>query len=425
MYRVLNSVSAPMSVPMTAKPASMSPVRAAARHGVAARLVAFSLVALALAACGKKEAPPPSDEPKVSGNTVEFPATVRTLPGIVGETVKSGGERMLSLPGRLVWNEDRTVRVTTPFAGRVTEVLVQPGTNVKAGQALAMLTSTDFGVAQADARKAAADAAYAGKALARQRELYGAGVVAQKDLEQTQADAARANADLQRTQAALRQYGAGAQGEGASNRFALRTPIDGLVVERNINNGMELRPDQPPTAPLFLVTDPGELWAQVDAAEADIALFKPGVTVQLVSAAYPGETFAGKVVKVADYVDPAARSIKVRLSVPNPDRRLKAEMFVTAKLQAASFQGIAVPSKAVFLAENHHFVFVRTAQNRFERKQIKLGVSLPGMTEAVEGLKDGDVVVTDGNLYLQDILRDATAVNAARASEASSASAKQ
>jgi len=425
MYRVLNSVSAPMSVSMTATPASISPARATARHGVAARLAAFSLVALALAACGKQEAPPPNDEPKVSGNTIEFPATVRTLPGISGQAVKSGGERMLSLPGRLVWNEDRTVRVTTPFAGRVTEVLVQPGSNVKAGQSLATLTSTDFGIAQADARKAAADSAYAGKALARQRELYNAGIVAQKELEQTQADAARASADLQRTQAALRQYGAAAQGEGASNRFALRTPIDGLLVERNINVGMELRPDQPPAAPLFLVTDPSELWAQVDAAESDLALFKPGVTVQLVSSAYPGETFAGKVIKVADYVDPAARSIKVRLAVPNQDRRLKAEMFVTAKLQAASFQGISVPSKAVFLADNRSYVFVRTAQNHFERRLVKLGVSLPGITEVVEGLKDGDMVVIEGNLYLQDILRDATAVNAARAGEASSASAKQ
>ncbi|MEJ6890823.1 efflux RND transporter periplasmic adaptor subunit, partial [Bradyrhizobium diazoefficiens] len=132
--------------------------------------------------------------------------------------------------------------------------LVQPGATVKAGQPLAMLTSPDFGVAQADARKAAADSAVAAKALARQRELYGAGIIAQKELEQAQADAARAAADLQRTRAALSQYGAAAAGtDGVNQRFALRSPIDGLVVERNINLGMELRPDQPPTAPLFLV----------------------------------------------------------------------------------------------------------------------------------------------------------------------------
>jgi len=191
-----------------------------------------------------------------------------------------------------------------------------------------------------------------------------------------------------------------------------------LVVERNINPGQELRPDQPPASPLFLITDPSTLWAQLDATEADLALFKPGVTVKLTSAAYPGETFPGTVVKVADYVDPASRSVKVRLVVPNADRRLKAEMFVTAKLQAASFKGIAVPSKAVFLADNKNYVFVRPSQNVFERRQVTLGVSLPGTTEVLEGLKDGEVVVTDGNLYLQEILRDATAVNSARAAGA-------
>jgi len=380
-------------------------------------LAALALSALALAACGKSEAPKADDDPKVTGETIQFPASVKALPGIAGEAAKSGGERMLSLPGRLVWNEDKTVRVATPFAGRVTEILVQPGTTVKAGQPLANLTSPDFGVAQADARKAAADNAVAAKALARQRELFEAGVIAQKDLEQAQGDAARSAADLQRTQAALRQYGAAAAGDAVNQRFALRSPIDGLVVERNINPGMELRPDQPPAAPLFVVTDPTTLWAQLDASEADLSLFKAGVTVQLVSAAYPGETFAGTVVKIADYVDPTARSIKVRLSVPNPDRRLKAEMFVTAKLRAASFEGVAVPSKAVFLADNRNYVFVRTANNTFVRRQVKVGVVLPGVTEVLDGIRDGETVITDGNLYLQDILRDATAVNAARAAE--------
>ena len=375
-----------------------------------------SLCALALAGCGKKEVPEPDDDPKIAGQTITYPAGVKALPGVVGQPVQSGGDRMLSMPGRLVWNEDKTVRVATPFVGRVMEILVQPGTTVKAGQPLAMLTSPDYGVAQADARKAAADSAVAGKALARQRELYQAGVIAQKDLEQSQADNARAAADLARTQAALRMYGAGG-GDGVNQRFALRSPIEGLVVERNINTGMEVRPDQQPSSPLFLITDPSTLWAQLDAAEADLGLFKPGINVQLTSAAYPGETFTGTVVKIADYVDPSSRSVKVRLAVPNADRRLKAEMFVTAKVQAASFQGIAVPSKAVFLADNKNYVFVRTSATPFvfERREVKLGVSLPGTTEVVAGLKAGDVVVTDGNLYLQDILRDATAVNAARA----------
>lgn len=371
---------------------------------------------LALGACGRKPEAPARQEPSVKGTMVVFPDNAGALPGVAVEPVRRGAERVLELPGRLVWNEDRTVRVGSPFSGRVTRILVEPGDTVKAGQPLALLSSADFGAAQADVRKAAADAALAAKALARQRELFDAGIVAQKELEQAQADAARASADMQRAQAALRQAGAGPAAAGAGpDGFALRAPIDGLVVERNINPGMELRPDQPPSAPLFLLTDPNELWAQLDAAEADLALFKPGDTVTLSSTAYPGEAFPARVVKIADYVDPAARSVKVRLAVPNPQRRLKAEMFVTARIDAAGFDGVAVPAKAVFLADNHHYVFVKSGAHGFDRREVKLGASLPGVTEVVAGLEPGAEVVTDGNLYLQDILRDATAVNAARA----------
>ncbi|MBV8157696.1 MAG: efflux RND transporter periplasmic adaptor subunit, partial [Dyella sp.] len=139
------------------------------RTGAVQLAAVLSLCVLVLGGCGKKEAPDNDDDPKVAGQVIEYPANVKSLPGIVGQPVKSGGDRMLSMPGRLVWNEDKTVRVASPFAGRVMDILVQPGTTVKAGQPLAMLTSPDFGSAQADARKSAADSAVASKALARQR----------------------------------------------------------------------------------------------------------------------------------------------------------------------------------------------------------------------------------------------------------------
>ncbi len=112
---------------------------------------------------------------------------------------------MLNLPGRLVWNEDKTVRVTTPFAGRVMDIL---GATRRDREGRPAAGNADLARLLAWPRpmpcKAAADSAVAAKSLARQRELYGAGIVAQKELEQAQADSARAAADQQRTQAALR-----------------------------------------------------------------------------------------------------------------------------------------------------------------------------------------------------------------------------
>ncbi|MGY8526816.1 efflux RND transporter periplasmic adaptor subunit [Paracidovorax citrulli] len=362
------------------------------------------LLAVVLTGCQRSEAPH-AEAPVVEGAAITLPAAA--MSGIRVEPVRQGAARALALPGRLMWNEDRTARVASPFAGRVTTILAEPGSMVRAGQPLAVLASPEFSAAQADARKAGADAELAARALARQRELHDAGIIARKEFDLARAEAARADAERRRAEAVLRQTGGThASGDPDAEGFVLRAPIAGLVVARNVNPGMEVRPDQG-GAPLFLITDPTRLWAQIDANEADLRLLRGGGQVQIESAAYPGERFTGTVVKIADFVDPAARSVKVRLDVPNPERRLKAEMFVTARLEAEAITGTAVPDKAVYLIENRHYAFVRQGERRFERREVKPGVTVGGITEITAGLQDAAEVVTDGNLYLQDLLRGA------------------
>ena len=103
-------------------------------------------------------------------------------------------DMVLRFNGRLVWNEDRTVRVFAPFGGRVSSIAVRPGDRVKAGQTLAVLAAPELGVVQAEARKAEQDSALAQKNLARVQELYNAGVAPAKDLQAAQADVARTGA---------------------------------------------------------------------------------------------------------------------------------------------------------------------------------------------------------------------------------------
>lgn len=122
----------------------------------------------------------------------------------------------------------------------MTRIAAQPGDRVKAGQALAYLASPDFGQAQADAGKAQADIALAEKNLARIRELHDNGVAPRKDLSQAEAEHARARSELARAQGRVRLYGGGT---GIDQTLALKSPIAGTVVERNLNPGQELRSD--------------------------------------------------------------------------------------------------------------------------------------------------------------------------------------
>lgn len=310
---------------------------------------------------------------------------------------------MLRLPGRLVWNEEKTVRVFPQLGGRVQSIAVDVGNAVKINQSLAVLNSPDYGQALADARKAGADAQVAAQALERNRQLREAGVVAEKDWQLAEAASVAARAEAQR--ASRRLAGLGGDGDGA---YILRSPLAGVVVERNLNPGMEFRADQA-TAPLFVVTDPGSLWIQIDAGEADLANLKAGEPLLIESRQFPGERFKGVIRHVADFVDPATRTIKVRGEVSNADRRLKGEMFVNALVALPASQALRVPASAVFLLGEKRYVFVEEAPGRYRRQQVEAGSEREGRVDLLAGVKEGDRVVTEGNLNLLKFFKPAIA----------------
>ncbi len=358
-----------------------------------------ALSACLISACNKKaEAPAPDLAPTVSGQSVSFSGSPK---GIRAEPAEKSANTTLSLPGRLVWDEDRTVRVFTPFAGRVVRALVQPGDSVKVGQALAELASPEFSQAQADARKAAADLAFAEKNVRRLKELNVAGIAADKDFQAAEADFQRAEGESDRAQRRLSQVGA-----GDGQNFVLKAPIAGVVVDKSINPGQELRPDQP-GSPLFVISDLSRLWIWIDAAESEIAQLagaRPGAALVINSSAYPNRSFPGKIVKSADFIDPVSRTFKIRGTVDNAQHDLKAEMFVKADFPIAAAVATSpaqiVATAAVLLDGEDHYVFIADNDKTFVRVPVHIVREQPGRT-TVTGLKEGQKVVVEGNLYLQ------------------------
>jgi cobalt-zinc-cadmium efflux system membrane fusion protein len=234
-------------------------------------------------------------------------------------------------------------------------------------------------------------------------ELHKAGVAAAKDLQQAESDEIRAKAEASRAKARLVAYGADVDGAG---HFVLKSPIAGVVVERNANPGQELRPDQP-GAPLFVVTDPRRLWVTLDANETDLAGLSPGMALFITSKQFPDDAFAGTLVQLADFVDPTSRTVKLRGEVPNPQRALKAEMFVSARLKLPAGELPTVSARAVYLEGVRRYVFVRTGEGEFTRRAVRVGPDVDGRMAVLSGLKAGEEAVVAGNLFLQQILASA------------------
>jgi len=363
----------------------------------------IAIVSLAaLAACQDKAEPVAATPmPIIQNNQLRYPAGHPQLPLLVSTPAAAGKTISIELPARLVWNEEKTQRIYPAFAGRVTHISADVGQTVAAGQVLAQLASPEFGAAQADTSRAVADATLARQALQRQRELFEAGVVARKDLEQAEADAARAQAEVARAQARTSLYGSAA---GVNQQLGLRSDIRGVVVERNLNPGQEVRPDNAGPA-MFVVSDPGTLWVQIDAHEADVADLRPGARVNLQLPTLPDLQLEATISAVTDQIDPTTRTIKVRATVANPKRLLKSEMLATALYQRNVGNSIEVPASAVFLRGTQHYVFVQSQPGVFEPRDVKVAYEGASKVLLSEGLKEGEQVVSQNGLLLSRELR--------------------
>jgi len=370
-----------------------------------ARLAIFPL----LVGCHDRprlEAPPESTS---TTNTVTMPAGSPQLSALTVEPVGAGQTTLLPLTGRLVWDEEMTVRVFTPFAGIVRRLLAEVNQPVTNGLPLAEIQSADFGQALADARKAESDFRRAERNLNRLRDLFEHSAAPRKDLEAAEADYAGAQAEKERTEGRLAIYGATTK--ASDHGFLLPSPLDGILVERNVTPGQEVRPDQmlantPQfTAPLFTVTDPSQLWIQIDATEFDLPRLRPGCEFTFTSRAFPGQSFTGRVATVSEFIDPATRAIKVRGTVGNSRRLLKAEMFVNVNLPGQETPGASVPSRAVFLKGEKHYVFVEEQPGQFTRQEVKIGLEQDGRILVLAGVLPGQRVVTDGCVLLQQTLK--------------------
>jgi cobalt-zinc-cadmium efflux system membrane fusion protein len=304
--------------------------------------------------------------------------------------------------GRLLWTDETTARVFTPFNGRIERILANPGEKVGRDQPLLSLTSSDYGQAQAEARKADADLRMAKRQFERAHDLLDAGVLARKDFEQSEADLRHAEAEASRTSARLRSLGE--RRDEVDGTFTLRTPFAGTIVERSVNAGTEVRADA--AAPLFVITDPHRMTVQLDIPEVLSRAVQPGQDIEFSIPSMPGQKAHARITHVADEVDPATQTVRVRGVVENQDLALRGESFIEAMvpLPVSAEAPVRVPADALILVGDQHYLFEQQGAG-YERVPVRIA-SLGGSdgVEVVGNVHPGEHIVIDGALYLEQVL---------------------
>lgn len=309
--------------------------------------------------------------------------------------------------GTVAFNGDRSTQVLAPVSGPITKILVNPGTVVRKGQPLAMVTSPDFASATASYRKAQSAYRNMQRIADLDVQLFKNDAIPRREMEQAQTDAAGALADRDAAIEQMRSLGVD-EGSIASVRenratsalqAVIRAPIDGTVVERLVNPGQLI---QAGSTQCFTISDLSTVWVMANVFESDLAGVAAGqqATVTTAAQAVP---IVGQVTYVGSLVDPASKATSVRVLAPNPRDILKRDMLVNVSIRASQARnGILIPASAVLRDDqNLPFVYLAVPNNRFARRGITIGSRVGDSYEVKAGLTSGDRIVVDGSLFLQ------------------------
>jgi cobalt-zinc-cadmium efflux system membrane fusion protein len=345
--------------------------------------LAFVLILIAIAACTDQiEVPKGPSSPIYQAGRLQYKEDHPQLKLLGLSAAREAQIEKVELPARLVWNEEKTQRIYSPFSGRVGVISVDLGQYVSAGQVLAKLVSPEFGAVQSEAQRAQADLSLARQTNERQQKLFDIGVIARKELDQSNAELKRNEAAFTLAQNRINIYGTPST---INLELTLRSALNGVVVERNINPSQELRTDlnQPP---LFVISDPTSL--------------SPGSAIDVKVSALGDRVYPARLSVVGEQIDPVTRSIKLRAIVSNLDRSLKSDMLAKAVYQKQSKGLLEVPSAAVFLRGRQHAVFVAVNAASFELREVEVAELGTDRILIRTGLKDGEQVVTQNALLL-------------------------
>ena len=314
---------------------------------------------------------------------------------------------ILRTTGTVDWDNDHTTQAITQVSGPITRILVDTGTHVKKGDVLLYVSSPDISNAISAYRKAKNRLDLAQHNLDRNKDLLEHKAISQRDLESAQADYNDAATDVQTSLQTLRIFGvtpqditeAEQQNVGIRPELAMRAPIAGTIVQKMVLPGQFI---QAGTTAAFVISDVSTMWVQGHIYEKDLRSVHKGDVAEMRNTSFP-VIFHGTVSYIGDMIDPATRTTPVRIVTKNREGLLKKDLFLDVTIQDKSeHKALVVPTTSVLYDDqNFPFVYVQMEPGKFAQKQITIGAQQDDQIEILDGLKEGDHVVSQGSVFLQ------------------------
>jgi cobalt-zinc-cadmium efflux system membrane fusion protein len=315
---------------------------------------------------------------------------------------------LITATGKVEADADRIAHVSSRISGQIISVAASLGDRVTAGQRLLTIKSLEMAEATNRYSLSKTKLALAEANLTRVKSLVDKKIVARKDLLQAETDYKIAQTEQKNDQERLYLYGASTvnlNGHMANKmNVSIPAPISGTITEKHAIVG-EL---SDPSKSLFTVVDLSSIWIVVDIYEKDLAKVHKGQRATVTVDAYPDEKLTGRVTYLADLLDTTTRTLKARVEVANPERKLKPGMFARIELlpPAGTAMTLAVPEDAIQEIDGKKALFIADESGeKFRPEPVETGRSSGGMVEIISGLREGSRYAIKGSFILKSELK--------------------
>jgi RND family efflux transporter MFP subunit len=348
---------------------------------------------LYLSSCGSKETAANED----NRTAYEIPDSL--LKTLVIDTVKmSNLTNSIKFNGVVDFNTDKVANIFPLVSGNVQDIKVVLGDYVHAGQVLGVVKSSEIANYNAALINAEASVKINASLLAKQEEMARSGLASQVDVTTAKANYEQAVAAKTAAEKIMNINGNNLNGE-----YLIKSPIDGFVVQKNATNGMAIRSDN--ATSLFTISDLKEVWVQANVYEANISSVQEGDDVEVTTITYPGVVFKGKINKLMNVLDPTNRVMKMRVVLPNPDYKLKPQMFATVTVNNdLERQAISVPLSALIFDHSQYYVLVYGGKKDVQIRSVEI-ISTNNKTAYIKsGVEPGEKVIASQTILIYGAL---------------------
>ena len=317
--------------------------------------------------------------------------------------------------GSIDFDEEMAVQVFAPYEGRIIALFGSVGDDVKKGQTLFTIDSPDLLQAELTLISAAGVLDLDTKNLQRLRDLYTTRAVSEHDVEQATSDQQTAEGNLRAARDAVRLFGKTdadidriIANRSADPILVVPSPITGRITARNAAPGLFVQSGNAP-AP-YTVANIDTMWMLANVAEDDSPAFRVGQQVQVKIDAFPGQVFEGKVETIGASVDPNTRRVLVRSAIKDPQHQLRSGMFADFVISvAAPMHSPSIPIDGVVReGDGTMTIWVTADRRRFTRRTVKIGEEHDGYRQILGGVQVGELVATEGALFLSNALGTAS-----------------